>query len=166
LPGGSYLVDINPAAAQTSDRLVAQNIDINGAMINVTNIGNTLNSGDSFQIFQASGTISGTPTSVTGGVPPGPGAGWDLSKLTVDGTITALLPPSPTLTNSVSGGGTTLDFAWDAAYIGWRLYVQTNTLSVGLSTNWVAIPGTEGTTVYSEPIDTTSGAVLYRLSYP
>jgi hypothetical protein len=164
--GGAYLVEINPAAAQTSDRVVAQNVDVNNAIIVVTNLGNTLKSGDAFQIFQASGTISGTPTSVTGALPPGPGASWDLINLNVNGTIKAVLPPSPTLTNTVSGGGTTLDFAWDAAYIGWRLYVQTNSINVGLSTNWVAIPGTEGTATYSAPIDTTRGTVFYRLAYP
>ncbi len=166
LVGAAYLVEINPAAAPNCDRIVAQNVDLTSTVITVTNLGNTLKSGDTFQIIQASGTISGTPASVTGALPPGPGASWDLTSLNVDGTIKAVLPPSPTLTNSVSGGGTTLDFVWDPAYIGWRLYVQTNTLSVGLGTNWVAIQGTEGTTSYSAPIDTSSGAVFYRLSYP
>jgi autotransporter-associated beta strand protein len=166
IPGGNYLVEINPAAAQTSDRVVAQNVDLNSAVITVTNIGNTLATGDTFQILQASGVISGTPAAVTGGVPPGPGASWDLSNLNVNGTIKAILPPSPTLTNSVSGGGTTLDFAWDPAYLGWRLYVQTNTVNIGLSTNWVPVVGTENTTTHSEPIDVTHGAVFYRLAYP
>ena len=164
LPGGTYLVEVNRNAAQTSDRVVAQNVDLNAAMIVVTNIGG-LQSGDTFQILQASRTISGVPTAVTGGIPPGPGGSWDLSNLTVNGTITALLPPSPNLTNSITIPGT-IDFSWDPAYLGWRLYAQTNSLSVGLSTNWVPIANTEFGTSYSAPIDTTSGSVFYRLSYP
>ncbi len=165
---GGYLVEVNRTAAQNSDRLVAQNIDLSGAIITVTNIGSGLASGDTFQIVQANGgIITGAPASVTGGLPPGPGgASWDISKLTVNGTIRIVLPPSPVLTNSISGGGTTLDFAWDPAYLGWRLYAQTNSLAVGIRTNWVAVPGTEALTTITVGIDRTVGTVFYRLSYP
>ena len=66
----------------------------------------------------------------------------------------------------ISGGGTTLDFSWDTAYTGWRLYVQTNSLSVGLSTNWVPIDGTEFLNQISVPIDSGNPAVFYRLAFP
>jgi hypothetical protein len=146
---------------------VAQNIDLTGATITVTNIGSGLASGDAFRIVQANGgIITGAPALVTGGLPPGPGAAWDISNLTINGTIRIILPRSPVLTNSVSGSGTTLDFAWDTAYLGWRLYAQTNLPSVGIRTNWVAIPGTEAMTAITLGIDRTVGSVFYRLSYP
>jgi autotransporter-associated beta strand protein len=164
---GGYLVEVNRAAAQNSDRLVAQNIDLSGAIITVTNIGNGLASGDTFQIVQANGgIITGAPASVTGALPPGPGAAWDISNLTVNGTIRIVLPPSPFLTNAISGGGTTLDFSWDSAYLGYRLYAQTNSTGVGLRTNWVAVTNTETVTSVTMGIDRTAGSVFYRLSYP
>jgi fibronectin-binding autotransporter adhesin len=164
--GGTYQVEANLAGTPTSDRVVAQNVDVNTAVIIVTNLGPVaLTNGTALQIFQASGTISGTPASVTGGVPPGPGAGWNTANLTINGTITAVFPPSPSLTNVVNTPGM-LDFSWDSAYLGWRLYAQTNSLNVGINNNWTAIEGTEGTTTIQIPVDNTVGTVFYRLSYP
>ena len=77
-----------------------------------------------------------------------------------------MTPPPPVLTSAVTGGGTTLDFAWDPAYLGWRLYTQTNTLSVGISTNWLPIVGSEAVTSLQEAINPAVGTVFYRLSYP
>jgi autotransporter-associated beta strand protein len=73
--------------------------------------------------------------------------------------------PSPTLlTNSVSGGGTTLNLSWPAGQ-NWRLLQQTNALSKGLSTNWVDItPGSASST--NIPLDKTKPATFYRLVYP
>ena len=107
------------------------------------------------------------PAPVTsGGLPPGPRAAWDTSNLTVNGTIRIVLPPSPVLTNTISGGGTTLDFSWDPAYSGWRLYAQTNSLAVGINTNWVPVLGTESLTSITLGIDRTVGTVFYRLAFP
>ena len=164
---GGYLVEVDRAAAQNSDRLVAQNIDLTGTTITVTNIGSGLASGDTFRIVQANGgIITGAPALVTGGLPPGPGASWDLSNLTINGTIRIVLPRSPVLTNSVSGGGTTLDFSWDNAYLGYRLYAQTNNVGIGLRTNWVAITNTETMTSITVGIDRNAGSVFYRLAWP
>jgi fibronectin-binding autotransporter adhesin len=163
---GILSVEIN-GSTHTSDKLVARNIVLNNSTIVVTNLGTALNTGDTFQILQANGgTISGSLSSITGALPPGPGASWNTSNLTVNGTITVILPPSPRLTNSISGGGTTLDFSWDAAYIGWRLYAQTNSTAVGLSNNWVPIDGTEFVNQITVGIDKANGTVFYRLQYP
>ena len=58
---------------------------------------------------------------------------WDVSQLPVDGTIrvTGISAP-PKL--SVAPVGNHLHFSWTGAY---KLQAQTNSLSVGLSTNWV-----------------------------
>jgi autotransporter-associated beta strand protein len=162
---GTYLVELNLTNNPTSDRIVAQNVDLNGANILVNNIGKGVTNGAIFQIFQASGTISGTAATVTGGLPPGPGSGWNTNNLTANGTIIAMTPPAPALTNIVTGGNT-LDFSWDPAYLGWRLYVQTNTLSVGLSNNWFAVEGSENVTTIQHGINSGVGTVFYRLSYP
>ena len=102
---GGYLVE-NRAAAQNSDRLVAQNIDLSGAIITVTNIGSGLASGDT----RLCGPTVHDRCSrfVTGGLPRD-GSRRDVSNLTVNGR-SVMLPLSPVLTNAISGGGTTLDF--------------------------------------------------------
>ena len=59
-----------------------------------------------------------------------------------------------------------LQLFWPADHRGWRLETQTNTLQVGLSTNWVSIPGADNTNQMSFPISMDNGTVLYRLVYP
>ena len=89
--------------------------------------------------------------------------------ITDDGsTLQVLSPPviGPTgpgyLTNSLSGS--TLSFSWPAGQ-GWRLQAQTNSLSVGLSSNWHYV--TDGTVnTFSTAVNPTNPAVLYRLTYP
>jgi Passenger-associated-transport-repeat len=63
------------------------------------------------------------------------------------------------LTNSVTGGGTTLSLSWSP---GWKLQAQTNSLSTGLGTNWVYI--TDGTANSTNlPIVPGNPSVFYRL---
>jgi len=77
--------------------------------------------------------------------------------------VTAVGPTgSNQLTNSVTGGGTTLSLSWGA---GWKLQMQTNSLTTGLGTNWTYI--TDGTlTSTNITIDATKPTVFYRLVYP
>lgn len=65
------------------------------------------------------------------------------------------------ITVSVSGGNLLL--SWPADHTGWTLQVQTNSLSGGLGTNWVDVPGSTLTNAVSIPISTANGAVFYRL---
>jgi len=79
--------------------------------------------------------------------------------LTVGGTG----PSGPALlTNSVSGG--VLSLSWPASQ-GWRLQMQTNSLTSGLGTNWTYI--TDGTLSSTNiTVDATKPTVFYRLKYP
>jgi hypothetical protein len=71
--------------------------------------------------------------------------------------------PNPaTLTNSVSGG--VLNLSWPAGQ-GWRLEQQTNSLSKGLSTNWVPAAGSSVSST-NITIDSTKPTVFYRLAFP
>jgi len=84
-------------------------------------------------------------------------------------TIALAIPSGPPRipTNLVfSVSGSTLTLSWPANYLGWYLQAQTNSLSSGLGTNWVTIPGTELVTSYTNTIDTTKGTVFYRLDLP
>jgi hypothetical protein len=64
----------------------------------------------------------------------------------------------------------TLILSWPADHIGWRLLVQTNGPTVGLSTNsdsWFVVPNAEFTNQVIVPLATRSStAVFYRLVYP
>jgi len=62
--------------------------------------------------------------------------------------------------------GELMALSWPADHLGWRLQVQTNQLSTGLSTNWVVVPGTELVTSTNLTINPTTGAVFYRMVYP
>jgi autotransporter-associated beta strand protein len=85
----------------------------------------------------------------------------------ITGSGYLLVPSSgPTLpgiiTNSLSGN--TLNLTWPAGQ-GWRLIGQTNSLSVGLSTNWGTVTGGSDGSI-SITIDPNQLAVFYRLVYP
>jgi hypothetical protein len=62
-------------------------------------------------------------------------------------------------------GSQTLTLSWPADHIGWTLQTQTNSLSVGLSTNWVDVPGSASVDSVSIPIDVTQPSVFYRMIY-
>jgi autotransporter-associated beta strand protein len=72
-------------------------------------------------------------------------------------------PTGPaTITNRVTGG--VLSLAWPSGQ-GWRLQMQTNSLSQGLSTNWVYV--TDGSVSSTNiAVDATKPAVFYRATYP
>ena len=65
---------------------------------------------------------------------------------------------------SVSGNQLTL--AWPADHTGWQLQVQTNSLSIGLGTNWVQVSGSTSVNQVVVPMNPTNGSVFYRLVYP
>jgi autotransporter-associated beta strand protein len=78
----------------------------------------------------------------------------------------AVIPPaapSPTLlTNSYDGA--TLSLSWPAGQ-NWRLQEQTNTLGVGLRTNWVYVTDTSVSST-NITVDKTKPTTFYRLVYP
>jgi len=59
-----------------------------------------------------------------------------------------------------------LNVSWPADHTGWRLLIQTNALSTGLGTNWVAVPNSAATNAVSIPIVTANPAVFLRMVYP
>jgi Concanavalin A-like lectin/glucanases superfamily/Immunoglobulin I-set domain len=58
-----------------------------------------------------------------------------------------------------------LMLSWPSDHIGWTLQVQTNNLGVGLSTDWVDVPGSTSTNQFVFPINPANGSVFYRLRY-
>jgi hypothetical protein len=56
--------------------------------------------------------------------------------------------------------------SWPLDHTGWRLEGQTNSLTVGISNNWVTIPGSALTNLVNLPYVTNNPTVFYRLVYP
>ncbi|MDR3459654.1 MAG: sialate O-acetylesterase [Verrucomicrobiae bacterium] len=62
--------------------------------------------------------------------------------------------------------GSLLQLSWPVVNAGWRLQVQSNSLSTGLSTNWIMVTGSNVTNQVTMPIGSTAGSVFFRLIYP
>ena len=167
---GSILMEISyDGVATNADRInVATNLVLGGTLT-VTNVGpNPLAAGQSFKLFNAPSYTTGTFASVTLPALSG-GLGWT-NKLALNGTIAVVATAVTTPTNITAMiNGSNLELSWPADHTGWRLQVQTNSLSVGLVTNllnWVTITNTELSNSYTNTIDTVNGTVFYRMVYP
>ncbi len=75
---------------------------------------------------------------------------------------TSSAPVALVVTN-VSGQ---IQLSWPADHTGWQLQSQTNSLGLGLSTNWVNVPGSDHANQVTVPLSTTNGAVFFRLARP
>ena len=139
-----------------------KDITYGGALV-VTNIGLTsLSGGETYQLFSFSGTESGNFSSVT--ILPANGLTGAFDPTTGVLTITGTpIPTTPTnlLVNVNSGQ---INLSWPTNYLGWSLQVQSNSLSVGLSTNWFTIPGSSLVTSTNYPL-LNGGAVFFRMFY-
>jgi len=135
-----------------------------GGTILVTNIGvNALTAGDTLQIFSASNYAGAFANVLL------PGLGTNLywtNNLAVNGTVTVMSSVSTASTNLIwNVTGTNMQLSWPGDHIGWRLQVQTNTLNVGLGTNWTDVAGSSLTNVVIIPMNMTQGGEFYRLIY-
>jgi len=161
---GTVNMDLNRT---NSDRLTAASFSGSGATLNVTNIGSTLRSGDTFQLFSAGvgttfATVNLPTTDVTGQIP----YTWQ-NNLAASGSITLLIglnTNAPVLTNLVSGS--TMTLSWPLDRTGWSLQAQTNTLARGISNNWSVVTGSLATNSVTVSIVKTNPTVFYRLSLP
>ena len=80
--------------------------------------------------------------------------------------VTATVNTTPTnIVSTVSGN--TLTLAWPMDHTGWKLQVQTNTLTTGLGTNWFDWPYTDSTATNSVSVtlDPNAPTVFFRMVY-
>jgi autotransporter-associated beta strand protein len=162
--GGNLLVKVNKSLVQSNDIVAVPGgvINTNNGVVTVNNLGPVLVVGDKFTLFSAA--VSGGDTlSVTGG-----SATW-LNNLATDGSITVqtvstIAGYSTNISYHVSGNSMTI--SWPATHLGWILQSQTNSLSTGLSTNWVNMAGTATVTSTNIPVSATVPTAFYRLAHP
>jgi autotransporter-associated beta strand protein len=130
-----------------------------GGTLNIVPSG-TFTAGQQFQLFSGTGATNASNFASIAGTP---GSGLAFSFTNGVLSVVATGPTgSVTITNSFSAG--VLGLSWPAGQ-GWRLQMQTNSLSTGLSTNWVYL--TDGSVSSTNiTVDATKPAVFYRLTYP
>jgi autotransporter-associated beta strand protein len=133
-----------------------------GGTLLLSNLSGTITATNAFKLFGAN-AFSGSFTSFSP-IAPGPGLAWNTNTLATDGTLRVVSTGPVTLTNTLFGNLLTL--SWPADHIGWRLQFQTNSTSVGLSSNWhnVSSPPTTNRITFS--LDPAAGCTFYRLTYP
>jgi hypothetical protein len=153
---GHTAMEIN-GFTKARDLLTATNSIAYGGTLTVQNLGGGFVAGDTFQLFSAP-VVSGTFSTVN--LPPlGPSQIW-INRLGVNGTIVV----GELVLNMTQIPGGFLQFTWDSMLNGLvKLQSQTNSLSVGISTNWADFPG--GTFNGSVHVpDPNNPAVFFRLS--
>lgn len=160
---GALFMEIDRSALPNCDTLTALGFTNESPSLTVSNAGGGLRPGDSFRLLvttPAANNITGGFASVT--LPAlAPGFTWADTTAT-DGRIT-VSGTGPTVASVIAGNWITN--SWDTAYLGWRLQVQTNAANVGISGNWVDVPGSESVTSVAEEIDPANPSVFYRLVY-
>ena len=131
-----------------------------GGTLTVTNLAGTLALGDHFTLFSP-GTSASSFSSIIGS----PGLG--LAYTFANGVLSVVNGPATNPTNIVFAvNGNTLTLSWPADHLGWTLQAQTNSLGVGVSTNWVRVPGSSSVISTNIIMNPTNPTVFYRLVYP
>ncbi len=133
--------------------------------LQVANLAGRLTTNNTFKLFTAA-TYSGAFANVT--PLPGDGLAWNTETLLVDGTlrIGTGTAQNPTNITAVVVGGNSLQLSWPMDHKGWSLQTQTNSIDMGLSSNWFTVPGSSAVNEVVIPIDPANGAVFFRLVYP
>jgi autotransporter-associated beta strand protein len=161
---GTTAMDINQSTA-TNDVLKAGGSITYGGTLSVTNLAGTLTGSSTFKLFTA-GSYTGAFTSITPAIPQA-GLAWNTNTLTTDGILRFVVTVNTTPTNITTVvNGNNLELSWPADHTGWRLQVQTNSLTVGIYTNWVDVAGSASVNSVTNTINANNGSVFYRMIYP
>jgi len=160
ISAGTVTVNLNKSLSPSNTiYAVAGTATASGGTLKLVNLGSSLVAGDKFYVF--TNAVAGGATMTVSGL------GYTFNNnLASDGSVSvATVLPPPALSFATSGaGGTTLTLSWPASWTGLHVQSQTNSISVGLSSNWVTIPGTDASNSYVTTIDKTKPTVFYRLA--
>ena len=137
------------------------------------NILSLTNKGDSTDVVTfVSGSV--TLNSATPGIEPVTSAsgltlgGVSAPNYTTTGATGAVtITPYTDPTNIVTSvANNVLTLSWSLDHTGWTLEAQTNSVSVGLGSNWVPVTGSTATNQMTFTIDPSQGCVFYELLLP
>jgi autotransporter-associated beta strand protein len=119
----------------TNSRIEGASLVALGGTLLLTNIGaDTITAGDSFNLFQASG-YGGAFTNIVPAI-PGPGLVWDVSRLTVTGTLGVAVGGARPRVSAMSRKGTNLIWLGSNGAAGVRFSVLTSTNVCLPWSNW------------------------------
>lgn len=162
-PGSTTTMEINKTAA-TNDAVVGLTTVNYGGTLVLRNLAGKLAPGDTFTLFGATSRVGSFASIVS--ETPGQTVTWNTNQLAANGTVSvASAVPAPVTLTSVASGGT-ITLSWPTNQVGWQLQAQTNSLAVGIATNWAMVPGSDTTNQVVVPIDNTKGSVFFRLIFP
>ena len=150
------------AGAVTNDNIAGLTTVNYGGTFIVTNVNGALVLGYVYQLFKA-GVYNGSFSNLTLPALAG-GLAWT-NRLSVNGTL-AIYSTTPPLLSLQITNGNSLRFFWPDGYTGYRLQIQTNSLSTGLSGNWVDWPNSTQTNSVVVPVILGNPSVFLRLVYP
>lgn len=155
---GNLFIEVDKALSPASDSVsVAGSLANTGTgTLTITNIGATaLAAGDVFTLFNQP-MANGSALKIVGPA----GTTW-ANNLAVDGTVSVVSTTvaQPTLTYELDGSNWV--FNWTGS--GFKLQTQTNSLSVGLNSNWVDVPGGNVSGVSVPGPNASNPAVFFRL---
>ena len=161
---GKLLMELNRTNAQNCDHLVSSSGTITyGGTLSVTNVGPALHATDYFQLFSSGVSGFTTVNLQTNDTVNNVKYTWNNTinsngRITV-ATVTTNSPPKI----GFKVNGSNLELSWGTDYSGWTLQAQTNGLSIGLSNNWVDVPGSASVNSVTNTINPTNGSVFYRM---
>lgn len=158
--GGNLTIELNRALAPNSDRLATSGGSITGGgTLTLTNLGAALQAGDTFQVF-AAGVSGITVPAQTVDYVNAVTYTWQ-NNLAASGSVTVQsVTPITAPTLNVGQSGNLLTFSWTGPF---KLQSQTNSLNVGISSNWGNYPG-GSTSPVGVTINPTNPTVFFRLS--
>ncbi len=161
--GATNLVVVNKTSSIANNKVTGLSAVQLGGTLTVVNVGDPLAAGDALPLFAAN-TYSGEFEEIIPAT-PGPGLAWDTETLLTDGTLRVISggvdPTPPSLTWVVTDNE--IQLTWPPTHLGWTLQAQTNAPGVGLTADWVDVPGSAAQTQINLPVDPNHGSVFYRL---
>jgi hypothetical protein len=160
-PGSVTSVEVNQSMG-ASDQIIGLTSVTYGGTLVVNNQAGALAAGDSFVLFNAL-NYAGAFNRIS---PSNPGAGlaWDIGSLATEGILRVITTNSAPLTAQWTGGQ--LSVSWPSSNVGWLLQAQTNAPGIGLTANWVTVPGSDGTNSLILTVNPAAGSVFFRLVCP
>ncbi|HTL72799.1 MAG TPA: autotransporter-associated beta strand repeat-containing protein, partial [bacterium] len=157
------VMEVNKTTGTNDVLSVGGTLTLGGTLV-LKNLGGALAVNDTFHLF-APGSFAASTFSAVQSITPGQVVTWDISNAAVNGTVkvASVVNVPVALMPVVSGGNLTL--SWPADQTGWTLQMQTNSLAVGLGTNWVNVAGSTTTNQVTLPIIPAPLSGFFRLVF-
>jgi len=168
--GSTYVADVayDGVSVTSNDVVNVTGTLTYGGTLTVNAVGSPLVAGNSFKLFNATGTPSGN-FAATNLPALGSGLGWNWNPATATLSVVATSTVNTNATTAnfqaaLTGGGTALHFTWAPDHQGWALY--TNSVGLNATGSWFAVSGSTSVTNETITINPANPKVFFQLRYP